>query len=84
MNNKVLYEERPYAWRINFEGTITIPVESEELALIEVRKALQKMIEPYDVYEEPGKVPEWGCWSKDCFIHLIETKEEMNKLDMLE
>lgn len=78
LKENTYYEEQPYAWRIHFEGEITIPVESEEAALMEVKKAVQKMCNPYEVWEDDNKNPDYGCWSDGTYVNLVEKTEVSN------
>ena len=75
----VIYEEVPYAYVIRFEGKVTVPVDNEEQALFEVKKALNKAVELFEVWNGNKEYcnPEYDVWH-DGFVlaNLVEVKDE--------
>ena len=50
-----------YAVPIKFEGEITIPCSDPKYAEMEVRKAINHMIEPYKVWDD-HRDPSYSVW----------------------
>lgn len=50
-----------YAVPIKFEGEITIPCSDPKIAEVEVRKAVSRMCEPYEVWGD-HRDPSWNVW----------------------
>ena len=78
---EVIYEEIPYAYVIRFEGKVTVPVDNEEQALFEVKKAINKAVEPFEVWDGEKEYcnPDYSVWH-DGFIlsKLVKVEKEVN------
>ena len=77
----VIYEEVPYAYVIRFEGKVTVPVDNEEQALYEVKKAISKAVEPFEVWDGEKEYcnPDYGVWHTGFTLSkLVEVEKEVN------
>lgn len=50
-----------YAVPIRFEGEITVPCSDPKFAEMEIRKAVSKMCEPYEIWDD-HRDPSWSVW----------------------
>lgn len=79
--DKVIYEEIPYAYTIRFEGKVVVPANIEEQALFEVRKAIEKAMERFEVWDG-GKDycnPTYDVWHDGFTLsNLVEVQEKQN------
>lgn len=75
--SETIVEEIPYAYTIRFEGKVTVPVNSEEQALFEVRKAIAKALEPFEVWDGAKEYcnPDYSVWHNgSVLVNLVEIK----------
>ena len=75
-DSSVVYEI-PYAWKIRFEGYVTVPVADEENAIYEVNKFLQENIRQFKVWKEPFEYlnPDWQAWSDGPICKCVDENE---------
>ena len=75
---EVIYEEIPYAYVIRFEGKVTVPVDNEEQALFEVKKAINKAVEPFEVWDGEKEYcnPDYSVWHDGFTLSkLVEVRD---------
>ena len=56
------YEIVPTHFIVRFEGEVTVPTDNEDTAIYEVKKALNKMCDQFDIYGEDNKAPDYSLW----------------------